>query len=209
MNTITRDELQSALALGEPLTLLEALPDRYYRHGHLPGARSFPHDRAKDLAATLLRDKAAKIVVYCASATCQNSHQAAQTLTDLGYRNVRVYVEGKADWQAAGLALERSATHPSRRARFTREPSNLPRRLSSFNSDRTRNTHCPRRSAETSTPLCVVIAVAPQRVFETSVPGDKFTVRKRRSIAHLMVSATVVVITLYLPQAGSKPEKYK
>lgn len=107
MNTISRDELKNALELDAPLTLLEALPEKYYRHSHLPGARLFPHDQARDLAATLLTNKAAAIVVYCASATCANSHQAAQTLTELGYTDVRVYVEGKADWQAAGLALER------------------------------------------------------------------------------------------------------
>lgn len=107
MNTITRDELKDALELGAPLTLLEALPEKYYRHSHLPGARLFPHDRARELAPALLSDKHAAIVVYCASATCLNSHQAAQALTELGYTDVRVYVEGKADWQAAGFALER------------------------------------------------------------------------------------------------------
>jgi len=107
MNTITRNELKDALEVGAPLTLLEALPEKYYRHSHLPGARLFPHDRARELAATLLTDKDAAIVVYCASTTCLNSHQAAQTLTELGYSDVRVYVEGKADWQAAGFTLER------------------------------------------------------------------------------------------------------
>ena len=107
MNTITRDELKTALESGAPVTLLEALPEKYYRHSHLPGALLFPHDQARTLSAELLTDKAARIVVYCASATCQNSYQAADTLTSLGYRDVRVYVEGKADWQAAGLSLER------------------------------------------------------------------------------------------------------
>jgi len=107
MNIITRDELKTALDSGAPLTLLEALPEKYYRHSHLPGARLFPHDQARELAAAQLPTKDAPIVVYCASATCLNSHQAAQTLTDLGYTHVRVYVEGKADWQAAGFALER------------------------------------------------------------------------------------------------------
>jgi rhodanese-related sulfurtransferase len=107
MNTITRNELKQALDAGTSLTLLEALPEKYYRHSHLPGARLFPHDQARTLAAQLLPEKDAPIVVYCASATCSNSHQAAQTLTELGYSDVRVYVEGKADWQAAGFALER------------------------------------------------------------------------------------------------------
>ena len=107
MNTITRDELKNALQMGEPLTLLEALPEKYFRHSHLPGARLFPHDRARELAETMLAQKDAAIVVYCANASCQNSHQAAETLAGLGYCNVRVYVEGKADWLAAGLSFER------------------------------------------------------------------------------------------------------
>jgi rhodanese-related sulfurtransferase len=107
MNTITRDELESALENGIPVTLLEALPEKYYRQGHLPGAQLFPHDQARELSAKLLADKDARIVVYCASSTCLNSHQAAATLTALGYSDVRVYVGGKADWQAAGFALER------------------------------------------------------------------------------------------------------
>lgn len=107
MNTITRDELKSALDRSDPPTLLEALPEKYYRHGHLPGAQLFPHDRARELAAELLTKKDARIVVYCASATCLNSHQVARTLAELGYTDVRVYIEGKADWQAAGLSLER------------------------------------------------------------------------------------------------------
>ena len=107
MNRITRDELKLALDTGAPLTLLEALPEKYFRHSHLPGARLFPHDRAQELAASLLPKKEARIVVYCANAECRNSHQAAATLSSLGYTDVLVYAEGKADWQAAGFALER------------------------------------------------------------------------------------------------------
>ncbi len=107
MNTITRDELQLALRSEEPPTLLEALPEKYFRAGHLPGARLFPHDRVRALAAELLPEKRQAIVVYCASATCRNSHEAAAELNALGYTNVRVYAEGKADWQAAELPIER------------------------------------------------------------------------------------------------------
>ena len=106
IDTITRTELKAALDGNRELTILEALPEKYYRHGHLPSARLFPHDQARELAPVLLLDKHARIVVYCASSTCKNSQQAAEILTDLGYANVRVYVEGKADWQAAGFALE-------------------------------------------------------------------------------------------------------
>lgn len=105
MNLIERDALKSLIDGRDPIVLLEALPERNFRAGHLPGAQLFPHDRAAELAPALLPDRAAKIVVYCASDTCQNSHVAAKVLRKLGYADVAVYAGGKKDWEQAGLAL--------------------------------------------------------------------------------------------------------
>jgi len=100
-------ELQ-ALRAGRPdLILLEALPEKYFRDWHLPGAIHLPHDRVSELAAALLPDRTAEIVAYCASATCQNSHIAARELTRRGYQNVAVFPGGKQEWSEAGLAVER------------------------------------------------------------------------------------------------------
>lgn len=107
MKIVTRDELKALLDQGANFELLEALPEKYYRQGHLPGARCFPHDATETLARSLLTNPQAQIVVYCASATCRNSEQAAQALRAMGYADVRVYAGGKADWLAAGLPLER------------------------------------------------------------------------------------------------------
>jgi rhodanese-related sulfurtransferase len=104
MNTITRDQLQQRL---DHLIVLEALPETYYQQGHIPGARLFPMDRARELAARVSPRRDSPIVVYCASETCTNSHQVAKLLTDTGYTDVRVYVGGKADWESAGLPLEK------------------------------------------------------------------------------------------------------
>jgi rhodanese-related sulfurtransferase len=106
MNTITRQELQTRLS-DPSLVLLEALPERYYREGHLPGARLFPVETARELARKVAAKQDTPIVVYCASETCQNSHQVAKLLGDVGYTNVSVYAGGKADWQEAGLPIER------------------------------------------------------------------------------------------------------
>lgn len=103
--TLTRAELQARLAANPGLVLLEALPEKYFNDGHLPGARHFPHDQARALAGTVVPDKDTEIVVYCASATCQNSHIAARTLAQLGYADVSVYAGGKQDWSEAGLGL--------------------------------------------------------------------------------------------------------
>ena len=104
--TITREELQGALASSSPPVLLEALPPKYYLDGHMPGALHFPHDRARALARSLLPDNNAPIVVYCASSSCQNSHLAANVLASLGYARVSVFTGGKKDWIEAGLPLE-------------------------------------------------------------------------------------------------------
>ena len=102
---INRQELQARLNMNPPPALLEALPAKYYLEGHLAGALHFPYDRTRALAPLLVPDKAMAIVVYCASATCQNSHIAAAALEALGYADVSVFAGGKKDWSEAGLPL--------------------------------------------------------------------------------------------------------
>jgi rhodanese-related sulfurtransferase len=111
--TISREELQAKIDRKEGVILLEALPESYYRKGHLPGAHHLPHDRVRELASQVVPDKHAAIVTYCASATCQNSHIAAETLRAMGYANVTVYVGGKQDWTDAGLPLQVQETQPA------------------------------------------------------------------------------------------------
>lgn len=105
---ITRDELKRKLDRREALILVEALPEKYFRDAHLPGAINIPHDAVDALAPSLLPDKSARIVVYCANAPCRNSGLAAARLAELGYAEVRDYHEGKADWIEAGYAVEKS-----------------------------------------------------------------------------------------------------
>ena len=67
--TISRDELKTKIDRGEVFQLVETLPAAAYHHAHLPGAINLPPDQVKQLAPTLLPEKAADIVVYCASPT--------------------------------------------------------------------------------------------------------------------------------------------
>lgn len=103
---ITRDELKARLDRRDRPTLVEALPAKYFLDRHLPGAINIPHDQVDALAATLLPDKDAPVVVYCANGPCRNSGIAADRLIALGYRDVRDYHEGKQDWVDAGLPTE-------------------------------------------------------------------------------------------------------
>ena len=106
MKLIDRSTLQQKLGR---VTLAEALPEKYWRDWHLPGARHLPHDQVRSLAPSVLPDKSAEVVVYCASSTCLNSHIAAKLLEQMGYVKVAVYAGGKQDWQEAGLPVERGA----------------------------------------------------------------------------------------------------
>jgi len=102
---ISREELRNKLILRESLALVEALPEKYWRDSHLPGAIQMDYTEVAEKAHNLLPDKEAKIVVYCASTECQNSSKAARTLEDLGYKDVNEYAQGKQHWLEAGLPL--------------------------------------------------------------------------------------------------------
>ena len=105
MKRITRDELKGYLDNGANVTLVEALPEMYWRKSHIPGALQMDFTEVDDKAASLLPNKDDKIVVYCASTECQNSTKAARALESLGYSEIHEYVEGKQDWEKAGYPL--------------------------------------------------------------------------------------------------------
>ena len=67
--TISRDELKEKIDRGDSFYLVETLPAQTYHHAHLPGALNLPPEQVRQLAPTLLPDKSAEIVVYCASPT--------------------------------------------------------------------------------------------------------------------------------------------
>lgn len=67
--TISRFELKRLVEEKRPFTLVETLAPQSFAEGHLPGALNLPPDQIRALAPTLLPDKQAEIVVYCASPT--------------------------------------------------------------------------------------------------------------------------------------------
>jgi rhodanese-related sulfurtransferase len=109
MNTINASELKKQLDQGAAITLLEALPLKYYQAEHLPGAVNLPLEKLEENAPRLLPRKDAALVVYCASSTCENSDIAARALKKLGYTNVTVFPGGKAEWKHFGYELAAGA----------------------------------------------------------------------------------------------------
>lgn len=66
---ISQEELKQKIDRGDNFRLVETLPAETYHHAHLPGAVNLPPDQVSKMAASLLPDKAAEIVVYCGSPT--------------------------------------------------------------------------------------------------------------------------------------------
>jgi rhodanese-related sulfurtransferase len=106
MKSINGQELKKQLEANRNLVVVEALPEEYYRSGHIPGASHLPLENLDRRAASVISDRQTAVVVYCASEGCENSHIAAKRLTELGYEDVSVYPGGKADWKELGYPLE-------------------------------------------------------------------------------------------------------
>jgi rhodanese-related sulfurtransferase len=46
------------------------------------------------------------IVTYCSGRTCEDSHNLAQLLSDVGYTHLRVFIDGFPGWKAEGYPVE-------------------------------------------------------------------------------------------------------
>ena len=69
VQTISREDLHNRIKRADKFLLVETLPKVAYDHAHLPGAINLPPDKIRDLAASLLPDKTADIIVYCGGPT--------------------------------------------------------------------------------------------------------------------------------------------
>lgn len=106
---ITADELLRKLESGETFVLVDALAPMVYAHSHLPRAINLPASAFDaTVAARRVPDHGTEIVVYCSSADCEDSHETAHRLSELGYTNLRRYAGGKNEWKELGLPLERA-----------------------------------------------------------------------------------------------------
>jgi rhodanese-related sulfurtransferase len=69
VQSISRDQLKQKIDRKDDFLLVETLPRVAYQHAHLPSAINLPPDQITELAPTLLPERNAEIVVYCASPT--------------------------------------------------------------------------------------------------------------------------------------------
>lgn len=79
-----------------------------YKGGHIPGAISLPVGQFDEQIESFLNQYPPDqpIVTYCSGRTCEDSHHLAQLLSDVGFSDVRVFIDGFPGWEAEGYPIE-------------------------------------------------------------------------------------------------------
>lgn len=105
---ITLEETEDLWA-GGAAVVLDARAAVLFGRGRVPGARNVPaagrEEALPDEVLALPKD--GTLVVYCEGGDCQSSLALARRLHDEGFRDIRVFSGGWADWTRAGLPTEK------------------------------------------------------------------------------------------------------
>jgi rhodanese-related sulfurtransferase len=102
MDTITRDELREKIEGGVDFKLVNCLHDWMFRAKRIPGSIRF--ESQEHALATL--DPEEEVIVYCSNFGCTASTLVYQQLAERGFKNLKHYAGGIADWEDAGYPLE-------------------------------------------------------------------------------------------------------
>ncbi|MDI7261713.1 MAG: ThiF family adenylyltransferase [Thermodesulfobacteriota bacterium] len=103
VSEISIQEVNRLLKKGERMVLLDVREKEELALGYLKGSVFIPRASLPEKAETLLPDKDAPIVVYCAAGV--RSILAAKTLKEMGYHQIFSMKEGIDGWKAAGYEL--------------------------------------------------------------------------------------------------------
>ena len=92
---------------GEVL-FVDARSQKDYANGHIPGAISLPVGQFKERIGSFLNRYPLEqpVVTYCSGRTCEDSHDLARFLSDIGFTNVRIFIDGFQGWEAEGYPVE-------------------------------------------------------------------------------------------------------
>jgi len=107
---IPLEEAYKRCSSGEAVFLDARSPD-YYQLGHILCARSLTWETRETQFETAMEGvtQDCLIVAYCDGENCSLSESLARQLLEMGYRNVRVLVNGWTRWVNAGLPISDDA----------------------------------------------------------------------------------------------------
>jgi rhodanese-related sulfurtransferase len=90
------------------VVFIDARSSSDFEEGHIQGAFSLPLGEFDALIETIFQQIPPEqpIITYCSGRTCEDSHLVAQMLTDMGYEEVSVMIDGLPGWQMKGYPIE-------------------------------------------------------------------------------------------------------
>ena len=79
-----------------------------FKAGHIRGAINLPYEEFEEHATEVLPklNENEEIIAYCDGTECESSLLLARELQELGYKNIKVFFGGWAEWEKAGLSAE-------------------------------------------------------------------------------------------------------
>lgn len=90
------------------ILFVDARAPEQYEQGHIGGAISIPL-RQFDACIEFLFEKyptETPMITYCSGRECADSHELAQLLEDVGYADVKVFIDGYPAWKKKGYPVE-------------------------------------------------------------------------------------------------------
>jgi rhodanese-related sulfurtransferase len=97
-------EVNAKLKRGESFHFLDVREDHEFAKDHAKGARHLGRGILERDIETIIPDKSAEIILYCGGG--YRSALAADSLRQMGYRNVQSMDGGIRAWREAGYPLE-------------------------------------------------------------------------------------------------------
>jgi rhodanese-related sulfurtransferase len=87
---------------------VDARSQNDYENGHIAGAISLPIGQFEKRIGFFLNRYPLEqpIVTYCSGRNCEDSHELARFLSDVGFTNVRIFIDGFPAWEAEGYPVE-------------------------------------------------------------------------------------------------------
>jgi sulfur-carrier protein adenylyltransferase/sulfurtransferase len=99
---ITPLETQRLRETSPNVALVDVREDSEWEEGHIPGATHIPKSYIEQQIEGAVPDRARPVILYCASGV--RSLFAGQTLSELGYTDVRSMSGGFQEWKGRGMA---------------------------------------------------------------------------------------------------------
>ena len=101
--SVTAPELATMMERGDDIIVLDIRTEAEYAAGHLNGAVWIPRGKLEFIAEGKLSSTDQEIIVYCR--VDSRAAQAAETLEEIGFKNVRYLEGGFADWAREGRSI--------------------------------------------------------------------------------------------------------